>query len=76
MRMDTAACIPYLERIPKQGGARRLFKIDLRPAEKDAIGVWRGCGWLWVRKNKHMRRFNTLFLYARWGDVDFVPGGY
>lgn len=75
MSMDTAACIPYLERIPEQRCTCRLFEIELGSAKKDAIGVRGWCAWLWVREDEHVRRRDPLFLDARWGDVDFVPGG-
>jgi len=74
MSMDTAACIPYLKRIPEQRSTCRLFEVELGSAEKDAIGVRGRCVRLWVWEDEHVGRLDPFFLDARWGDVDFVPG--
>lgn len=42
--MNATARVPYVKRVPKQGGARRLFEVLFRATKKDAIGVWGGVG--------------------------------
>lgn len=71
--MNTASCIPLIERVPKQGCTRRFFQVRFWATEKDAIGV-RGRGGLWIGQDEDVRGFNPFFLNTRWGNENLVPG--
>ena len=70
--MNTTSRISLLERIAKQGCARRFFQVLFRTTQKDTICVG-GRGGLWIRQNEHVRRFDPFFLNPGWGDVDLIP---